>query len=148
LYKENVSKVSMDLDSNNNQDKDREVEPLQEANMNYINKNQEISILIETHKRRKKEDSKSPIELDINSDQDEIKSEEKLDQRTENIANTEKNLFQLNSSFNRTRERVRKNLTLWDVPNRTLTRQIRKNLSYYGRAIVKGCMANGKSKAV
>ncbi|CAG8809060.1 27440_t:CDS:2, partial [Gigaspora margarita] len=110
LYKENVSKVSMDLDSNNNQDKDKEVDLLQEANMNYINKNQDISTLSETHKRRKKEDSKSPIELDINSDQDEIKSEKKLDQRTENITSMEKNLFQLNSSFNRTRERVKKTL--------------------------------------
>ncbi|CAG8828134.1 37003_t:CDS:2, partial [Gigaspora margarita] len=139
LYKENVSKVSMDLDSNNNQGKNKEVDPLQKANRNYINKNQDISTLSETHKRRKKEDSKSPMELDINSDQDEIKPEEKLDQRTENITSMEKNL---------TRERVRKNLTLWDIPNGTLAQQIRKNLSYYGRATVKGSKANGKSKAV
>jgi len=147
VYKENVSKVSMDLDSNINQDKDNEADPPQEANMDYINKNQDISTLSESHKRRKNEETKSSMELDINSDQDETKSEEKLDQRTENITNMEMNLSQLNSSLNRTRERVRKNLTLWDIPNGTPARQIRKNLSYYGRVTVKGFMANGKSKA-
>ena len=49
-----------------------------------------------------------------------------------------------------TKEKIYKSttcLTLWDIPNETRANQIRKCLSFYGRAIVKRFMSNGKTKA-
>ncbi|CAG8734515.1 19701_t:CDS:2, partial [Gigaspora margarita] len=44
-------------------------------------------------------------------------------------------------------EKIKRSLTLWNIPNKTPAHQIRKNLSFYGRLMVKSFKANGKSKA-
>ncbi|CAG8795306.1 22449_t:CDS:2, partial [Gigaspora margarita] len=45
------------------------------------------------------------------------------------------------------KEIIKRSLILWDIPNETRACQIRKNLSFYGRLMVKSFKANGKSKA-
>ncbi|CAG8797373.1 1253_t:CDS:1, partial [Gigaspora margarita] len=45
------------------------------------------------------------------------------------------------------KEIIKRSLTLWNIPNETRACQIRKNLSFYSRLMVKSFKANGKSKA-
>ncbi|CAG8690158.1 33634_t:CDS:2 [Gigaspora margarita] len=45
------------------------------------------------------------------------------------------------------KEKIKRNLALWDIPNKTLACQIRQNLSFYSRLTVKSFRANSKSKA-
>ena len=50
---------------------------------------------------------------------------------------------------NKSKKKMKKKIaiTIWDIPNGARANQIRRCLNYYGKAVVKSFMANGKSKA-
>ncbi|CAG8827526.1 8217_t:CDS:2, partial [Gigaspora margarita] len=108
---------------------------------------QELPKLPTSHRKGNDIVNSALIKIDPNKASDKSNMEINPMQENKIIVSAKQTLANQSTLSRIRKEKIKRSLILWDIPNETHACQIRKNLSFYGRLTVKSFKANGKSKA-
>ncbi|CAG8839980.1 26417_t:CDS:1, partial [Gigaspora margarita] len=140
--KVNLSKTSMELDSYGIQNESEESDFILKRNKTTCLRIKELPKPLLFHKKENYIVNLTLIEINPNKVSSKINMKINPMQEGEIAVSEKQTVANQLISSRILKEKIKKSLTLWDIPNKNLARQIRKNLSFYGRLIVKSFRAN------
>ncbi|CAG8835646.1 23497_t:CDS:1, partial [Gigaspora margarita] len=147
LTKVNLPKAPMELDIHRSQNKSKEGDYSPKRRETTHLTVQELPKLPTPYRKGNDIVNTALMEIDSNKASGESNMEINPMQEVEIIVLAKQTLANQSTPFRLRKEKIKRSLTLWNIPNETLARQIRKNLSFYGRLMIKSFKATSKSKA-
>ncbi|CAG8850327.1 20741_t:CDS:1, partial [Gigaspora margarita] len=147
ITKVNLPKAPMELDIYESQNESEEGDYLPKRSETTHLIVQELPKLPTPYRKGNDMVNLALMKIDPNKASDESNIEINPMQEDDIIVPAKQTLANYSTPSRLREEKIKRSLTLWNVPNETPARLIRKNLSFYDRLTVKSFKANDKSKA-